>query len=413
MFYGWWIVGASFLIVLYVAGVIIYGFTAIFEPIAEEFTWSYTQISFAASLRGLEIGILAPITGILVDRWGPRRLIFAGGFIITLGLLLLSSVTSLGMFYAAYITIAIGMSFCTMTVLMTAIANWFRKNVSIASGVVLSGASFGGLILPIIVRLIDLLGWRLTMTMFSLGGVALIIPLSLLFRHKPEQYGYIPDGKPKDVISFENAQSLLHTDDIKIGKLEAVKTRTFWQLALSSIYHMFVAQAVLTHIMPYLSTVGITRATSSFLATSTVLVGVIGRLGFGWLGDRINRKLAAVSAYTMITLGTLCFNYISIAKIWLFVPFCILFGIGHGGIHTMRPSLVREYFGRASFGTFFGFIIGITMLGNITGPLIAGWVFDNWGSYQGIWFVFAGLGAMATILVASIPIISIKTPNNN
>ena len=70
VFYGWWIVGACFLIALYMGGVIFYGFTAIFEPIANEFGWSYTQISLALSLRGLEIGLLAPLIGLLVDRWG-------------------------------------------------------------------------------------------------------------------------------------------------------------------------------------------------------------------------------------------------------------------------------------------------------------------------------------------------------
>ena len=65
VFYGWWIVGACFLISLYVGGVIFFGFTAFFEPIANEFGWSYTQISLAASLRGLEIGLLAPIFGVL------------------------------------------------------------------------------------------------------------------------------------------------------------------------------------------------------------------------------------------------------------------------------------------------------------------------------------------------------------
>ena len=78
VFYGWWVVVASFLIALYVGGTILYGFTAIFEPIASEFGWSYTQISLATSLRGLEMGLLAPVVGLLVDRWGPRKLLFGG-----------------------------------------------------------------------------------------------------------------------------------------------------------------------------------------------------------------------------------------------------------------------------------------------------------------------------------------------
>ena len=123
VFYGWYIVGACLLISVYTAGVVFFGFTAVFEPIAEEFGWSYAQISLAASLRGLEIGLLAPLMGLLVDRWGPRRLIFGGSILVCAGFLILSHVSTLTMFYGAFALIAIGMSTCTQTVLMTAVAN--------------------------------------------------------------------------------------------------------------------------------------------------------------------------------------------------------------------------------------------------------------------------------------------------
>ena len=101
LFYGWWIVVTGFIISLLTGGTVFFGFTAVFEPLANEFGWSYAQISLAASLRGLEMGLLAPIVGLVVDRWGPRRLIFGGTICVGLGLILLSRVNSLGMFYGA------------------------------------------------------------------------------------------------------------------------------------------------------------------------------------------------------------------------------------------------------------------------------------------------------------------------
>lgn len=85
VYYGWWIVLACFFIGLYVGGVVYYGFTAFFEPLIEEFGWSYTQISFAASLRGLEMGIFAPLIGFLVDRFGSRKLILCGTITVGFG----------------------------------------------------------------------------------------------------------------------------------------------------------------------------------------------------------------------------------------------------------------------------------------------------------------------------------------
>ena len=127
VFYGWWIVGAGFLIVLYVGGVIVYGFTAFFQPLANEFGWSYTQISLAASLRGMETGLLAPIVGLMVDRWGSRRLILSGAILSSLGLMLLSRATSLAMFYGAFAIMAVGISTCTGSVLLAPLAHWFHR----------------------------------------------------------------------------------------------------------------------------------------------------------------------------------------------------------------------------------------------------------------------------------------------
>ena len=95
IFYGWWIVLACSLIGLYVGGIIFFGFTAFFEPIREEFGWSYAQISLAISLRGLEMGVFAPVVGFLVDRFGARKLILWGTITLGFGLILLSLTQSL------------------------------------------------------------------------------------------------------------------------------------------------------------------------------------------------------------------------------------------------------------------------------------------------------------------------------
>jgi len=403
MFYGWWIVAASFFIALYVGGVILYGFTAIFEPIANEMGWSYTQVSFAASLRGMEIGLLAPLFGILTDRWGPRRLIFSGGVITAVGLILLSRTTSLGTFYGAFVLIAIGMSSCSMTVLITAVANWFRRKMGIASGIAVAGFGAGGLLIPVIVRLIEMYEWRRTITILALGMLAIVLPLSLLLRHKPEQYGYLPDGQVESPVTPNNGPSLPQAIEVDTKARQALKSSTFWHLALAFICHTMLVSATVTHIMPYLSSIGIARARSSLIATIMPLMSIGGRIGLGWLGDKLNIRRIAMGAFAIMSLGMLCFGYASIAGTWLLVPFLLLFGIGYGGTNVLRASLSREYFGRANFGTIFGLIMGISMLGSIAGPPLAGWVYDNWSSYQGIWFVFAGLAVAALIALLTIP----------
>ena len=408
VFYGWWVVSASSLIALYAGGIIFYGFTAIFEPIANEFGWSYAQISLAASIRGVEMGLLSPLFGMLADRWGPRRLIFSGGVITALGLILLSYTTSLAMFYGAFVLVAIGISACSMTVLMIAVANWFKRRVGLASGIAASGFGFGGLLVPVVVRLIDIYEWRMATIILAAGILATVLPLSLLFRHKPEQYGCLPDGEVKGPIAYNDGLAPLKTAEAGVKAKQALRTRTFWHLAFAFTWHSMLVNAVVTHIMPYLSSIGITRSISSLIATANPLLSIGGRLGVGWVGDKLDRKRVAAGALAMMAFGLFSFGYATSTEIWLLVPFLILFGIGYGGSIAMRPSLVREFFGRTSFGTIFGLLMGIGNLGGIIGPLLAGWVFDTWGSYQGIWFTFAGLAVAAVISVLTAPPVSTK-----
>lgn len=95
IFYGWWIVGSCFLMAVYTAGVIGWGFTAVFEPIKNEFGWTSAEVAFSSSLRGMETGLFAPLVGFLVDRFGTRAIIFVGGIVTGLGLILMGRVDSL------------------------------------------------------------------------------------------------------------------------------------------------------------------------------------------------------------------------------------------------------------------------------------------------------------------------------
>jgi MFS family permease len=230
IFYGWWIVLACFLIGLYVGGIIYFGFTAFFEPIRKEFGWSYTQISLAAGLRGLEMGIFAPLIGFLVDRFGSRALIFGGTLTIGSGLILLSMTQGLVMFYGAFLLLAFGAGGCTSVVTITAVANWFHKKVGIALGVMASGFGAGGLMVPLIVCLIDVYDWRVTFTILGLGMWALGIPLSFVIRNKPEQYDYVPDGE----VSVEPVPNLeIRGNETEIGFKEALKNKSFIYLNIA------------------------------------------------------------------------------------------------------------------------------------------------------------------------------------
>jgi OFA family oxalate/formate antiporter-like MFS transporter len=172
MYYGWYFVIACSLISVYTSGTLYLGFTAAFEPIQQEFGWTYTQISFAASLRGLETGLLIFVAGMFMDRWGPRKLVSSGAILSGLGLILLSQIQSLTMFYVSFIFIAAGLTTASTSLLMSAVAKWFRKRVGLAMGLAASGVPLGGLLLLLVTGVIDTYGWREAMIIMWGGDVA-------------------------------------------------------------------------------------------------------------------------------------------------------------------------------------------------------------------------------------------------
>jgi MFS family permease len=107
--------------------------------------------------------------------------------------------------------------------------------------------------------------------------------------------------------------------------------------------------------------------------------------------------------FVITTLGLFFFSYAATGGIWLIIPSAILLGIGWGSQVTMIAALVSEYFGKWRFGTVFGLNYGILTLGGVIGPLLAGWAFDKWGSYQGIWFALIGLTIATVVVMATTP----------
>ncbi len=398
IYYGWWIVLANFVVVFYVAGTIFYGFTAFIEPLVAEFGWSYTQVSLASSIRGLEMGILAPVVGFLVDRYGSRRLLFIGIIALGAGIILFGFTRSLLMFYGAFVLIAFGAGGCTSVVTLTVVANWFDRNVGKAMGIMVSGFGVSGLIVPVIVWLIGAYGWRSAAIMLGLGMWIVGLPMACIVRNRPEDYGYFPDGRKAGDMGPP-----LHGGDTKrpdASFREVIRKKTLLFVNLSEGIRLMALTAVITHIMPYLGTMGFSRITAGLVAAGIPLMSVVGRFGFGWLGDRFEKKHAMVAAFSFMGFGALCLSYVDLDG--LLYVFLFFFSVGYGGLAVLRGAFLREYYGRNFFGKLIGIMMGFGAGGGVIGPTGAGWVFDRTGSYHFVWLVFAGLLGLAILLMLAV-----------
>lgn len=390
-----------FVVAMYVGGTVFIGFTAIIEPIYLELAWPIWVITLAASLRGVEASLLAPVVGTMVDRFGARRLMLIGVFLTGGGLVLLSQTFSLPAYFGAFIMITLGTSTTGMTVVLTVVGSWFRRRLGLANGIAVSGFAAGGLMVPAINALIEGYGWRLAMLLIAGGLVVVVIPLIYFIR--------VPDAlHPRSEAEFKLQPVTTHGDaaagipEAEVGVKQALGRRIFWHLVVAYSFFGLVSVSVITHIMPYLTNIGITRFNAGWLAMAVPLTSIIGRLGLGWLADRWQPRHVITLSLLLATLGMVFFGLAQNQLSWL-VPFILIYTIGYGGTIALRPSLVREYFGRAHFGAIFGFLMAVSMLGGVIGPPLAGWVFDATGSYQSIWFVYAGLALVAVLAILTSP----------
>ncbi|MDD5723794.1 MAG: MFS transporter [Syntrophales bacterium] len=397
IFYGWWIVGACFFIAFYVSSVIFYGFTVFFEPLVKEFAWSYTQVSFASSLRGLEMGLLSPLIGFLVDRFGSRRLLLAGTITVGIGLILMSYTQSLVMFYVAMGFIAFGAGGCTSVVTMTAVARWFQKNIGKALGIMSAGFGASGLMLPLIVWLVDVYGWRTALIVLGLGMWLIGIPLALIVRDSPEQYGYLPDGASSDGPTIRDDSQAM---DFSITIWEVLKDRSLLCLNLAEAIRFMVLASVVMHIMPHLSTMGIPRSTAGIIVAAVPLVSIIGRFALGWLGDVFDKRYITSLSFCLMSIGVFALTFVH-TKPGLAL-FLLSFPAGFGGISVLRGTILREYYDARAFGTMMGVMMGYAALGGIIGPTLTGWVYDTFGNYQFVWLGFSNLLLLAIVLILKI-----------
>ena len=406
IFYGWWVVTACFLIAVYTSGVVSNGFTSFFQPIANEFNWSYTTVSLASSLRHMEVGLFSPLVGFLIDRYSLRKILFIGGIITGVSVIYLATTNSLVTFFSTFAIISVGMSAVSTVTLMTAVSRWFHRRLGIAMGIATCGFGFSGVMLPLVTAMVDGLGWRLAMTILGAGMFVVVLPLALMVKSRPEDYGLLPDGDSAIELSGKEKLKSIQSDDFEVGTRQALMSRAFWWITIALAIQHLATNAVSTHIMPYLSSVGVARSVGSLIAAALPIASMSGRFGFGWLGDMVKKKPLTAAGFAMMAVGLVSFGYadnFTGSMAGLLIIFLAMYGMGYGGTTTMRSILPKAYFGTKNYATILGFITGIDAIGGVLGAPVAGYVYDRWGDYHYVWVVLAVLSFICVVMMVTAP----------
>ena len=378
LFYGWWMVAAGTGLQFLQSALLMQSFGAYVAVLRDDRGWSKTALSGAAALQQMEAAILGPVLGWIIDRFGPQGLIRIGVVMFGVGFMLLSTIETLYGFYGAFIVMAIGSSFCGFFPINVALIHWFSRWRARALSSLSLGLALGGVFVPVIAWSITSFGWRSTAFFSGIAYVLVGLPLAMVIRRRPEDFGTTIDGLPAG-LSSEKSVSGSDTADFTVR--EALRTPAFWLISLGHGFALLVVHAVNVHAITHMKEGLGYSVESASLFITLMTFGQMAGVGVGWaIGDRYDKRLIAAACMLMHMCGLLLLTFsVSHAMV---VGFALLHGIAWGLRGPFMQALRADYFGRSSIGMILGLSYMLIVVGQAGGPMIAGVLADATGDYR-------------------------------
>ena len=400
IFHGWYMVGAAGAMQFVQGTLLLQSFGAYFAVLRDDKGWSKTELAGAAALHQLEAAILGPVIGWFIDRFGAQWVLRGGVLLFGLGFLLLSGIDSLLSFYGAFIVLALGASLCGFFPLNVALIHWFEKKRARALSTMQFGMAAGGLALPAVAWALAAYGWRATAFASGVIVLATCLPLSYVFRRRPEDYGMRMDGEPAPSAAKAATGDAADDGTRDFTAREALRTPAFWLLSLGHGFALLVVQAINTHAITHMKEgLGYTLEQAAFAITLQTLAQ-LGGVGLGaWIGDRYNKRLLSVYCMLGHAGGLLCLTYATGPA--MIVAYAVLHGAAWGLRGPFMQAIRADYFGRSAIGMILGLSLMIVIIGQVGGPMIAGILADLTGDYRlgfTVLALLAGLGSAFFLL---------------
>ena len=393
VFYGWWIAGASAGVMWLSALLWMHSYGAYLVLLQADFGWSKTILGIAFAFTRIESGILGPIQGWLVDRFGPRIIMSIGTVLFGIGFMLFSTINSLLAFFLVFALMALGSSLGGMGTLVVSLMNWFSRHRAKAMAFSQLGMSVGGLSIPLIVWCLEAYGWRTT-ALYS-GVVVLLVglPLAQVFRHRPEDHGERPDGTQPPAHLEARVRASVGRD---YTAREAMRTWSFWLISVGHALALLAVASIMVHLVPHLTEgLGFSLALSGWVVALVTGCLLVGQIAGGYLGDRFNKRY--ICALCMLGQGAALLLIAFATGAAAVIAFALLHGLAWGMRGPQMMALRADYFGPSSFGTIVGFSSLVIMLGTAGGPIIAGYMADVQGDYQSAFALFAALSLLGSV----------------
>ena len=402
-FYGWVVVAVAFV----TTGLGVNARTAfslLFPPILDEFGWERGVTAGAFSFGFLVSAVLSPSLGRLMDRRGPRFVMEMGVGLVAAGLLLAPLMSQPWHLYATLGLLVGGGSVClSYTGQSLYLPNWFVRRRGLAMSLAFAGVGVGSIILlPLVQGIIGRAGWRTACVVLGLLVLAVLVPLNLLVRRRPQDLGLEPDGDRGAGGSTGPPSNIVDAAWVAVDwtLARAMRTTRFWWIAVGFLCGLFAWYAVQVHQTKYLVEVGFSPGQAAWALGFVSLTGIPGQIGLGHLSDRIGREWV----WTVGTTGfAIC--YVSLlllqgaptpALLWLMV---ISQGMLGYGLTSVVGAIPAEIFQGRQFGTIMGTLMLAAIGGGALGPWLGGLLYDRTGSYASTFWIAIGCCVLSAIAI--------------
>jgi len=398
---GWIIVGVSFITLALAYGVW-YSFSVFFVALLKEFGWSRSVAAGAFSLFVILHSFVGPLVGAVADRFGPRRVIFAGSLFLGVGLALCSLTRNWWQFYLFFgILTAVGVGSIGWVPNTTIIQRWFKAKRGLAMGIISSGIGIGILVcIPSFQLLITQVGWRLTYLIMGFSIPLFTISMAVLFLKKT------PLPTLSDETEITTDRSVIKDPFVMNEKWarqtwtirQAIATKPFWLLSLSYLLSNIITQSILTHHVAFFVDQGLETLFASYLVGLIGVVSIMGKILWGALSDRIGREVT----YTMGAICSICgmisliiFDVFHFSTLPYFYAF--FFGMGYAAMAALPPLITADFFEGQGYGRIFGTLMMLNGVGGAFGAWFAGFLFDQVGSYLPVFVIMIASSSFACL----------------
>jgi MFS family permease len=364
---GWRVVLAGFFgVMVSFAAVVPYTFGLFLKPLSVTFGWHREDVAAGFSIAALTVAAASPGLGILLDRFGPRRIILPCIAVFSAAYISLAWLTPhLIHFYIAYFLIGLVGNGTAYLGYSRAISTWFNRRRGLALAIMLAGGGCGAMLLPVIAQsAISHYGWRTGFVI--LGVLAFVLGFPLAARFVCEQTA--PEA------SLDNATNSGHR------VAAALRGRIFWVIAATVCLYAFSVNGVIAHLSALLTDRGVSEQEAAYAISIIGATGLVGRVVTGvfldrFFGPRVSQLMLVITA-----IGIVVLSFAHTATSGLVAASLIGFSMGSEG--DITPYLLSRYFGLKRLSTLYALTWTAYAVGGATGPLVVGRVFDRLGSYR-------------------------------